>query len=300
MVGVVKKPYAYAGLAVVGVVGWALATAGSAIAAGHPSYWVAYGGVAMAGMAALVLAVVWRSRPTRPWLAVPAALGLVGFAGLAWWLAPFEATNRALDAMESDDLVVVASSSSQITMTPTSLPANTGVIFQPGARVDARAYANILRPIAEAGHQVVIVKQPLGVGFLASGFAASWAEEHPEIGRWVVAGHSLGGVVAAQNAAEPNATNDLVLWASYPSSDISNEAFAAVSVFGTNDGLTTIAQIEESVDDLPPGTGFVEVEGAIHSYFGDYGAQPGDGEPGVARNVAQDRIVSATLAFLDD
>ena len=43
------------------------------------------------------------------------------------------------------------------------------MFFQPGARVDPRAYAAILRPLAESGHVVVIVKQPLGIAFLATG-----------------------------------------------------------------------------------------------------------------------------------
>lgn len=298
MIGVARKPYAYGGLVALLVIGWAFATAGSAIVNGHPSYWAAYGAAALVSTLALVLAVAWRVRPTRWWLAVLAAAGLLVVAGAAWFVAPFTAAERALAAMESDAGVIVASSTSQITLTPSDKVAKTGLVFQPGARVDARAYAHILRPVAEAGYQVVIVKQPLGVAFLAAGFAPTWAEQHPEVERWVVAGHSLGGVVAAQNAAEPNAIRDLVLWASFPASDVSGEAFSAVSVFGTRDGLTSTTQIDESIDDLPPGTEFVAVEGAVHSSFGDYGTQPGDGAPTISREDAQSQIIAATLTFL--
>ena len=183
-------------------------------------------------------------------------------------------------------------------MRPAGEPPEVGVVFQPGARVDARAYAHILRPVAEAGYEVVIVKQPFGVAFLASGFAPDWAANHPEIPKWVVAGHSLGGVVASQNAADPNALDDLILWASFPGTDLSDSTFDAVSVFGTNDGLTTLDDIEDSIDDLPDGTNFTAVEGAVHSHFADYGAQPGDGEPGISRGEAQELIIRATLAFL--
>ena len=102
----------------------------------------------------------------------------------------------------------------------------------------------------------------------------------------------------AENAAATNAVDDLILWASFPATDISSRDFGAVSVFGTADGLTTIDAIERSTDDLPEGTSFVTVNGAIHSHFGDYGLQPGDGEPTMPRDVAQDRIVQATLDFL--
>jgi hypothetical protein len=284
-------------VALIAVVTWALLSAGRAIMNGHPSYWAFYLGTALLGVAAVLVGVARRARRTMAWAAVLATIGLVAVAALAWWLIPFEATGRALVALESDDAVVVTSSASAITMTPAG-PADVGIIFQPGARVDARAYGRILRPVAEAGYQVVIVKQPLGVAFLASGFAPAWAADHPEVGRWVVAGHSLGGVVAAENAAAPNAIDDLVLWASFPASDMSSEPFEAVSVFGTDDALTTTADIEASIDDLPDGTTFVAVDGAVHGHFGDYGIQPGDGEPGISRAEAQEQIVQATLAFL--
>lgn len=293
-----RKPYAYAGLALVVVAVRALVSAGGAIINGHPSYWVLYGSVFALGGAAVVFGVIWRSSKTRVWPAVLGTIGLVVVAVPAWLLTPFEATDDALMALESDGTVVAASSTSALTMTPAGPHTGVGVIFQPGARVDARAYARILRPIAEAGHHVVIVKQPLGVAFLAAGFAPAWAEDHPEVGRWVVAGHSLGGLVAAENAAASNAIDELVLWASFPASDLSSDRFGAVSVFGTNDALTTTEAIEASIDDLPDGTSFASVEGAIHSHFGDYGLQPGDGEPGISREEAQTQIVEATLAYL--
>lgn len=298
MIGIVKKPYVYAGLALLAVSGWAFVSDGGAIVNGHPSYWVLYLGAAGFAVAAVVIGVMWRSRRTRVWLSVLSTTGLVVLAGFAWWLAPFEATDRALVALESDDSVAVTSSISEITMAPVGLPTEVGVIFQPGARVDARAYARVLRPVAEAGYRVVIVKQPLGIAILASGFAPAWAADHPEVARWVVAGHSLGGVVAAENAATPNAVDDLILWASFPASDLSSEAFGVMSVFGTNDGLTTTEDIEASMGDLPDGASFVAVEGAIHSHFGDYGSQRGDGMPGLSRDEAQALIVQATLDFL--
>ncbi len=42
----------------------------------------------------------------------------------------------------------------------------------------------------------------------------------------------------------------------------------------------------------------VMIQGAVHAYFGDYGRQPGDGEPTVPREPAQAEIIDASLAAL--
>jgi len=127
----------------------------------------------------------------------------------------------------------VSESATRIVLTPAGPASDTGVFFQPGARVDPRAYAAILRPLAEAGHVVVIAKQPLGIAFLSvSAFDAARAE-HEDLTRWVVGGHSLGGTVAATQADAADDDPDapvvgLVLFASYPASDLSTSLRASV------------------------------------------------------------------------
>jgi pimeloyl-ACP methyl ester carboxylesterase len=296
--GVFKKPYLYPGVALLAVAGWAFATAWSPIAAGHRTYMVFYAASALLGLAAIGLAVRGAGLPTRHWRAAFGTTGLLIAVFVTWFVTPFGATDAALASLESDDLVTVTSFGTHITMTPVDSQRPTGLIFQPGARVDARAYAGVLRPLAEAGHPIVIVKQPLGLAFFAAGFAPSWTEDHPEIERWVVGGHSLGGVVAAQNAVDGNTIEDLVLWASFPASDISNSTIEATSIYGTNDGLATAADIEASRENLPESATFVPIEGAIHSHFAGYGLQPGDGDPDISAEEAQRRIAEATLAFL--
>ena len=43
---------------------------------------------------------------------------------------------------------------------------------------------------------------------------------------------------------------------------------------------------------------FAAVQGGVHAFFGDYGAQPGDGDPGISREAAQEQITAATVDFL--
>ncbi|HXV94188.1 MAG TPA: alpha/beta hydrolase, partial [Pseudonocardia sp.] len=176
-----------------------------------------------------------------------------------------------------------------------------GVVFHPGARVDPRAYLALLRPLAERGHLVVVVKAPFDFGLLAVGAAGAAADAHLEVDRWVVGGHSLGGVAAARFAAggDPR-VRGVLFWASYPADDLSGSGLAVASVSGGRDGLTTPQDVAENRPLLPPGAELVVVPGAVHAHFGDYGPQPGDGRPGVDRETAQAEIVSATIAFVDD
>jgi dienelactone hydrolase len=127
-------------------------------------------------------------------------------------------------------------------------------------------------------------------------------QAYPEVERWIVGGHSLGGVAAANFAGTASRVDGLLLWASYPSSstDLSGEEDLEVtSIRGRQDGLLGTQSFEQAQDRLPASTAYIEVEGANHAYFGDYGAQSGDGEATVSREEARGEIVSASSAMIE-
>ncbi|GAY10075.1 alpha/beta hydrolase [Pseudonocardia sp. N23] len=288
-----------AGLGAVGVAAWVAVSRWTTVAAGNPAYTWLLVALAVAGVTMLAWSTRARRRRDRGgWnraaRTVPAIV-LVLAAVAAGWLRPFPAT--AADAATGPD---VADLTSTIELRPPGQATGSGFVFYPGARVDPRAYVGILRPLAAAGHLVVIVKPPLGLALLQPSQAAAVVSAHPEIGRWVVGGHSMGGVAAADYAAAPGSrAAGLVLWASYPSGSLAGRTGLAVtSVSGTADGLTTPADVDESKASLPPSTRFVAVPGAVHADFGDYGPQPGDGAPGIDHADAQERIRAATLTAL--
>lgn len=289
------------------VVAWVCLTAWGAVVHGHPAYAILLGLTLIGSSYA-----AWRARRRVPrrtgWRLVLRVTLLV--AGVAWigamaWLRPFTAVEPALAAMRSDGTVTVVESPTQILMRPVGAVSDTGVFFQPGALVEARAYAAVLRPLAAAGHTVVIAKQPLGIAFLALPAFDDARAAHPEISQWVVGGHSLGGVVAAIQADSADEDSSapavgLLLFASYPAGDVSSSLAAAVtSISGTRDGLSTPEKISASRGNLPAGATFVVIEGASHADFGDYGPQPGDGTPTIAHGRARSRISDASLRFVD-
>lgn len=292
-----------AALAGLGVVAWAAITGWGAVVHGHPAYAILLGLVAAVSI--IVLVVAGRRGGGHTVIrTIGVILGLAVVA-LTAWLRPFAAGEAAVTALESDAAVSVTETPTVLVLEPTSGVSTTGLVFQPGARVDPRAYAGILREIAEAGYPVVIVKQPLGIGFLALGGVDLARAAVPGVAGWVVGGHSLGGTAAAIDAdagqdAVSAPTVGLLFFASYPASDLSQSLRIPVaSISGTQDGLSTPAKIEESAALLPADTIFTALDGVAHAQFGDYGPQPGDGVPTVSDAVAHREIAAASIAFLD-
>jgi Alpha/beta hydrolase family len=172
-----------------------------------------------------------------------------------------------------------------------------GLVFVPGARVDPRAYAHLLRPVAQAGYLVAVTKPPFDLALPNSTQPDSVIRNHPEIRYWAVGGHSLGGV-AASAYADDHPVTGLLLYASCPASDLARNDLITTSVSGSADSLATPGDIAEAKPELPEATRYVVVEGGIHAFFGDYGDQPGDGTPTIAREDAQAQIQKATIQLL--
>lgn len=178
----------------------------------------------------------------------------------------------------------------------------TGLIFYPGGLVAGEAYIPLLDDLAEAGYPVLIVDMPLGLAVFAPLRGLTLTTEYPGVARWIIAGHSLGGAMAARAVhREPDALAGLILLASYPanSDDLSDRDIPTVSIFAERDGLATPEEIESSTTLLPPTTVFVEIAGGNHAQFGAYGPQDGDNEATIAAEVQQRLTVRAMLQLLD-
>jgi pimeloyl-ACP methyl ester carboxylesterase len=142
---------------------------------------------------------------------------------------------------------------------------------------------------------------PFSLAIFGSNRADGVIEDHPEVTDWVIAGHSLGGVMAARYTSNhPETIDGLALWASYPEDgvDLSSWNGETTSIFGTLDGLTKVTDIEDSRARLPSSTAFVAIEGGNHAYFGWYGAQRGDNPATITREDQQRIIIDATAAVV--
>lgn len=281
------------------------------ITASHPAYFITLRLVAVVSVVVAAWSLLTRRRepperePRPRWRVVlvrgVAVVAVLGLVAVLLYLRPHAASSVAVDSMAGSPGATVSESSTRIRLQPTAGASTTGVVFYPGALVDPRAYVPNLLPLAEAGYPVVILKLPYNIAFLDPNGAQAVMDADPEVERWVVGGHSLGGVMAASVAGRDDARiRGLLLWGSFPNSSISDRTeLLAMSIYGSEDGLTTPAKIDETKDRLPPDTTFVEIVGGNHAFFGDYGSQGGDGVATISREEAQRQIRAASLELVE-
>jgi hypothetical protein len=253
--------------------------------------------------------------PRRRWLrwtlialgAVAVAAAIAAGAFVWWGSTPAPAGPAAMRALQTGSGVDVAETASGWTFTPQTGPAaTTGLVLYPGGRVDPRAYAPLARGIALHGFAVTIVRMPLSLAFLDIGVASRVRAESPGVTTWAIGGHSLGGVAASSYVAgNPRQMAGLVLLSSYPAEGTDlrdaqgpNGPLKALSIRGSEDGLTTAAKVEASRSRLPSDTVYLTIPGGNHGQMGDYGPQSGDGAATIPPAKQTQETADAVALFL--
>lgn len=157
--------------------------------------------------------------------------------------------------------------------------ADVGIVLYPGAKVEAAAYIPLACELAERGYYCAIAKMPFNLAFFGVDAANGIMGDAPEVESWWIAGHSLGGAMAAQFAAgHSNELEGVLLLAAYAASDLSATDLAVNIVYGSEDGVLNRDALEKNAVNLPAGSNTTVLDGGNHAGFGDYGPQVGDGE----------------------
>ncbi len=157
---------------------------------------------------------------------------------------------------------------------------NKGLIFYPGGRVEYQAYLPLLTKCAQKGFCCVLVKMPFDYAIFDIGAAGKVLKDHPEIEQWYIAGHSLGGAMAASYASRhTDKFKGLILLAAYSTHDISASGLKVLSIYGSKDGVLKLDHYEKYKKNLPElnnGLKEIIIEGGNHAQFASYGAQKDD------------------------
>jgi hypothetical protein len=221
---------------------------------------------------------------------------VVGF--IVWANDALQPMPEALAALQSDAQVEVSQPNGWYVFTPTAAQPTTGLIFYPGGKVDPRAYAPQMHAIAAEGYLTVITPMPLYLAIFGVNKADDVVRAYPAIQHWGIAGHSLGGSMAAQYVAGSTKVQGLVFWASYSAVDLSKAPIKAVSIYGTSDGVAKQETVLNGAKFLPPNSPFIAIQGGDHSGFGWYGMQPDDNEATISREDQNAQTVKATVDLL--
>ena len=193
---------------------------------------------------------------------------------LAFLLDCYEADQAAIDAFSVADSVDVYTLNNAVVYAPDN--ATVGIVFYPGAKVEHTAYLPLMEACASKGILCVLVEMPLYFPLIDPDAAAGIPEQYPQIERWYIGGHSLGGYAASSYLAEHTDIFDgLILLASYTSSDLSATDLPVLSIYGSEDQIMNRKRYAEGLSKLPADYTEVVIDGGCHAYFGMYKGQDG-------------------------
>lgn len=172
------------------------------------------------------------------------------------------------------------------------------IIFYQGALVEEEAYSQLARDLADKGDNTYILKTPLNLPVLSPHKAKTIINQN-HLTNVYLAGHSLGGVVASQNA-KVAPVRGLILLASYPSrkSDLSHKKLRVLSITASNDHILNWEKYEEAKKRLPNSSTFRTIVGGNHSRFGNYGHQKGDGKATLSHKSSEKQLATFISNFI--
>jgi len=229
---------------------------------------------------------------------------IIAMGGWLAWSKANEAAPApdAIAALRSDDRVVVEDGEF-IVFRPAGASPTTGVILYPGAGCDVRGYSPVLRRLANRGYLVVAVPMPLNMAIFGINQADDVRAAFPDVQRWVLAGHSMGGAMAATYANNhPDDLAGLIIWDSRPaaSDTLVDLKYPVWHIHrATADGRPP-PKFEKYRNLFPATSTWVPLPGGNHMQFGSFvgGTYEEEWTATITPEVQQDLVVTGTLNAL--
>lgn len=212
---------------------------------------------------------------------------LLAGGGFYWYVSNYyRAEDVALEVLSAGDNIEVRD---DLTILSPSYPTDTAIIFYPGAKVEAAAYLPLLDQLRQTGLTCILVEMPFHLAIFGVNAAEDVMAQFPDISHWYIAGHSMGGAMASQFAADhPDEVDGLILLGAYLYGD-----------YPPQKTLTIYGSLNQSVEDEIDYTeNVVEIEGGNHAQFGNYGPQKGDLPAAISAAEQQAQAVEAISDFI--
>ncbi len=222
-----------------------------------------------------------------------------------WYWADSRTALPSADALADlvSDARVTISNDDNLVFTPASSPPRTGVIFYPGASADIRGYTSVLRRVAEEGYLVVAVRMPLNMAMFAPERASDVMQAYPEIQRWVLIGHSMGGAFASMYSGHhPENVDGLIIWDSYPTegADLPSTDIPVWHIHRARPDGSAPEKFENLHSRFGDDSVWVPIPGGNHMNFGgfDGGGYVEQWEASISRSEQHALVSRATLSAL--
>lgn len=172
---------------------------------------------------------------------------------------------------------------------------NVGFIFYPGGKVEYTAYIPLMKELSEDGITCLLVDMPFNLAVLDVNRANGLQELYPDITKWYIGGHSLGGSMAASYLSNNiDSFDGLILLGSYSTEDFSNTNINVLSIYGSEDKVMNKEKYNEYKNNIDDNLKEVVIDGGNHAYYGMYGNQDGDGKA-IISNRDQIEITTETI-----
>lgn len=247
-------------------------------------------------------------KPTRSYAMILAALGALMLAGCSSYPPLRPAAAQAGQAVRIEDRGDYLLLTGSVDAGASGANATHGIIFYPGGLVEPESYVSLLAPLAEDGISVAILRVPfdLAVFDVRRAEAVLGGADGELADSWVLAGHSLGGAMAARflarHAGNYSSVVGLVLMAAYPADNdpLSELGYPVLSIWASEDGLATADEREETAGLLPADATVAVIDGGNHAGFGEYGPQKDDGQALIPRSTQHQSTRELLLGWLQD
>ena len=172
------------------------------------------------------------------------------------------------------------------------------LIFYPGAKVEYTAYVPLLYQLAEQGVDVFMIHMPANMAFFGINKADMIMKKY-QYDQWYLAGHSLGGAMAASYAAKHlDVLDGLVLFAAYPTKDLKSDDFSVLTIYGSEDHVVNMDKVISGREYMPKQYIELCIEGGNHAQFGNYGEQKGDGVASISAEDQQKQAIEAVVDMM--